>query len=61
MSPAEIRHLRDEAIASRRRELLTVKEYAGLVRQHEKSVRRRIQHGRQSGAVDIGGNGGSMW
>ena len=55
MSPAEIRQFRTHAIAARRDELLTVKEYAWIVRQHEKTVRRRIQHGRQPGAVNIGG------
>ena len=52
MSPAEIR---DEAIKARRDELLTVKEFALLVRQHEKTIRRRIQDGRQPGALQVGG------
>ena len=47
--------LREQAIAQRRAELLTVKEFADLVRQHEKSVRRRIQQHRQPGAIEVGG------
>jgi hypothetical protein len=36
--------------------LLTVKEYADLVRQHPQSVYRRIREGRQSGMYRVGGS-----
>lgn len=35
--------------------LLTVKEYADQVRQHEKTIYRRISEGRQDGVVRVGG------
>ena len=46
--------VREAAIQVRREELLTVKEYASLVREHEMSVYRRIRVGRQVGVVRIG-------
>ena len=47
--------VRREALEARKAELLTVKEYAFLMSEHPDSVRRRIRHGRQPGAVVIGG------
>lgn len=46
---------RAAAILARREELLTVKEYAVMTREHPESVRRRIRAGRQRGAVRTGG------
>jgi hypothetical protein len=46
---------RSGAIHARREELLTVKEYAALVRQHPESIRRRIRAGKQKGAERVGG------
>lgn len=45
---------RGSALDARREELLTVKEYAYLMRLHIKSVYRRIDGGRQPGVVRIG-------
>lgn len=54
MTPMHQRDARSIAIHLRRDELLTVKEYASLVRQHAKSVYRRIDAGRQPGVVRFG-------
>lgn len=43
------------ALEARREELLTVKEYAFMVGQHVRSVRRRIRAGKQRGATRVGG------
>lgn len=51
MSPTAVR---DQVIAARREELLTIKEYATIVRQHPRSIDRRIRAGRQPGAVRVG-------
>lgn len=48
-------HARKDAIAARRQELLTVKEYAAMMRVSVKTVRRRIKAGRQPGAFLDGG------
>lgn len=45
---------RDAAVAARREELLTVQEFAAIVRLHPLSVYRRIREGRQPGAVRFG-------
>lgn len=42
-------------LVARREELLTVKEYAVLMRLHQRSVYRRIWAHRQPGAVRCGG------
>lgn len=46
--------LRDQIIVSRREQLLTVKEFACLTRQHIKSVYRRIARGEQPGVEYYG-------
>lgn len=48
-------HAREDAITARRAELMTVKEYAAFVRQHEWSIYRRIRLGTQRGVVRVGG------
>ena len=53
-TPIEPGRPRGEAIEARSRELLTVKEYAALLRQHQWSVYRRIRQGRQAGVVRVG-------
>jgi hypothetical protein len=45
---------RTDALDARRQELLTVKEYAALIRQHEWSIYRRIREQRQAGVVRCG-------
>lgn len=45
---------RGEVIQARREELLTVKEYAHLVRCDPMTVYRRIWSGRQAGVVRVG-------
>ena len=45
---------RQAALAARREELLTVQEFAYILRQHPKSVYRRIAKNRQPGLVRIG-------
>ena len=52
---AETDDIRRQVIAQRRAELLTVAEYATVIRQHEKTIRRRIQRGIERGAVQVGG------
>ena len=47
---------RNDALKARRAELLTVKEFAVIVGQHEKSVYRRIAADTQPGVVRIGGS-----
>jgi len=54
MTPIKAESSRTDAIDARREELLTVKEFAALVRQHEWSVYRRIREARQPGIVRIG-------
>lgn len=46
---------REHAIEARAEELLTVKEFARLVSLDQQTVYRRIWHGRQLGAVRVGG------
>jgi hypothetical protein len=46
---------RAQQLQRRRERLLTVKEYATVVRQHPQSVYRRISAGRQVGVHRIGG------
>lgn len=46
---------RERLLSARREELLTVKEYAAVVRVHERSLRRRIRRGVEPGAVRVGG------
>ena len=46
---------RERLLIERRQELLTVKEFAALTRQHPESVRRRVREGRQVGAMRVGG------
>lgn len=55
MIAISVDHARQDAIAVRASELLTVKEYADMTRQHVESVRRRIRQGRQRGAVRVDG------
>jgi hypothetical protein len=55
MNEPTVTEIRQAAIEARAAELLTVKEYASLVRQHADSVRRRIRQGQQPGAVRAGG------
>jgi len=47
---------REDALKAQRDRLLTVKEYADVVRQHPRSVYRRIWEGRQPGVTRVGGN-----
>lgn len=54
MSAITVKQARAGAVKARREELLTVKEYAAIVRQHEWSVYRRIREGRQTGVVRVG-------
>jgi hypothetical protein len=54
MTPIDADRARACAIASRREELLTVKEYASVMRLHVRSVYRRISEGRQPGLVRAG-------
>ncbi len=54
MTPIRSDNPRQDAIDARREELLTVKEYAALIRQHEWSVYRRIRNGKQRGVVRVG-------
>lgn len=54
MTPINAARARANAIQARRDELLTVKEYAEIIRQHEMSVYRRIRLGRQAGVVRFG-------
>jgi hypothetical protein len=42
---------RERLLIERRQELLTVKEFAALTRQHPESVRRRVREGRQPGVL----------
>lgn len=46
--------IRTAAIEARRAELLTVKEFAAVTREHVWSVYRRIREGRQPGVVRFG-------
>jgi hypothetical protein len=55
MTPILATEARKSAIAARQAELLTVKEYADVVREHPESVRRRIREQRQPGALWTGG------
>lgn len=48
--------MNEEALRSQRDNLLTVKEYADVVRQHPQSVYRRIREDRQPGVCRVGGN-----
>ncbi len=45
---------RSSALAARRLELLTVKEFATLLQLHPRSVYRRIWQGRQPGVLHFG-------
>lgn len=54
MTPIKTETSRADAIGARAEELLTVKEFAALVREHEWSVYRRIREGRQLGLVRSG-------
>lgn len=47
--------IRAQAIEERRAELLSVKEYAALVRMDPQTVYRRIWRGDQPGVVRVGG------
>ena len=47
---------REDAVAARREELLTVEEFASIVRQHPQSVYRRIRFHQQPGVVRFGGD-----
>jgi excisionase family DNA binding protein len=48
------KQIRSACVEARREELLTVGEFARLVRCSEKTVYRRIWAGRQAGAVRVG-------
>lgn len=54
MTPISAHTARAGAILARRDELLTVKEYAALMRLHIRSVYRRIDQGRQPGVIRVG-------
>ena len=47
---------RQESLDRQRDELLTVKEFAHITREHPRSVYRRIWEGRQRGVCRVGGN-----
>jgi hypothetical protein len=48
-------HAREEALRDRRAELLTVKEFAFLLKEQPESVYKRIQRGKQRGVIRFGG------
>lgn len=47
--------IREQLVTARRDELLTVKEFASLMRMHERTIYRRIWSGSQAGVVRCGG------
>lgn len=47
---------REDELKPQREQLLTVKEYAFVTREHPGSVYRRIQEGRQEGVHRFGGS-----
>lgn len=55
MSVVEATNPRSTAIEARRAELLTVKEFADLVRRHPEYVRELCRRGKLPGACRVGG------